>query len=77
MEVQEWNPPKEENEDLAGSARVWLPEDENKGLAGSTRVCPPGEENEDLAGIARVYPPGRRELRPGSKCKSVPRRRRE
>ena len=40
LEVQEWNPPKEENEDLAGNARVWLPEYENKGLAGSTRVCP-------------------------------------
>ena len=39
--------------------------------------APPGEENEDLAGIARAYPPGRGELRSGSKCKSVPRRRRE
>ena len=54
LEVQEWNPTKEGNEDRAGSARVWLPEDENKGLAGSTRVCPPEEENEDLAGSARV-----------------------
>ena len=34
-------------------------------------MCPPGEENENLAGIARAYPPGRRELRSGSKCKSV------
>ena len=41
LEVQEWNPPKEENEDRAGSARVQLPEEKNEGLAGSARVEPP------------------------------------
>ena len=45
-------PPGEENEDLAGSARVWLPEEENKGLARS--VPPPEKENEGLAGSATV-----------------------
>ena len=38
LEVQEWNPPKEENEDRAGSARVEPPKEENEDRAGSARV---------------------------------------
>ena len=54
LEVQEWNPPKEENEDLAGSARVYHAEEENEDLARSVRVYHAEEENEGLAGSARV-----------------------